>query len=141
MNASQPTEAKPVAGVAPAEQAPLRRRAPAAVGRKRRRCLKTSEVGDGRGRSMLENRWPTYYSTDIRRLAAAISAIARFVAADCGVMHLASAANAPTAGLFRGTRIAEWGPYGPRDLALDVTSIAPEAAADAVVAADETSPH
>lgn len=93
------------------------------------------------GRSMLENRWPTYYSTDIRRLAAVISAIARFVAADCGVMHLASAANAPTAGLFRGTRIAEWGPYGPRDLALDVTSIAPEAAADAVVAADETSPH
>lgn len=89
------------------------------------------------GRSMLENRWPTYYSTDVRRLAAVISAVTRFVAADCGVMHLASAANAPTVGLFRGTRIAEWGPYGPLDLSLDVTSVAPETAATVVAAADE----
>ncbi|HEY6893006.1 MAG TPA: glycosyltransferase family 9 protein [Rhodanobacteraceae bacterium] len=87
------------------------------------------------GRSMLEDRWPTYYSTDVRRLAAVISAVTRFVAADCGVMHLASAANAPTAGLFRGTRISEWAPYGPHDLALDVTAMEPETAARVVAAA------
>jgi len=87
------------------------------------------------GHSMLEDRWPTYYSTDIRRLAAVISAVTRFVAADCGVMHLASAANAPTAGLFRGTRISEWAPYGPHDFALDVTSMEPTTAARIVAAA------
>jgi heptosyltransferase-3 len=86
------------------------------------------------GRSMLEDRWPTYYSSDIRRLAAVISAVTRFVAADCGVMHLASAAAAPTAGLFRGTRVAEWAPYGPNDLALDVASMEPEAAAGVISA-------
>jgi ADP-heptose:LPS heptosyltransferase len=87
------------------------------------------------GRSTLEDRWPTYYSTDIRRLASVISAVTRFVAADCGVMHLASAADAPTAGLFRGTRISEWAPYGAHDLALDVTSMEPTTAARIVAAA------
>lgn len=81
------------------------------------------------GRSMLDNRWPSYYSTDVRRLGTVISGISRFVAADCGVMHLACAAGVPTVGLFRGTEIAEWGPYGSRDLAFDVTSMPPEAAA------------
>ena len=88
------------------------------------------------GRSMLDNRCPTYYSTDVRRLAAVISAVSRFVAADCGVMHLACAANAPTAGLFCGTNIAEWGPYGPRDVSVDVTSMEPEAVANLLAKTD-----
>jgi hypothetical protein len=89
------------------------------------------------GQSVLEDRWPTYYSTDLRRLAAVISVASRFVAADCGVMHLACAANTPTVGLFRGTNIAEWGPYGPRDLAFDVTSMLPDAVANILAAIDE----
>jgi ADP-heptose:LPS heptosyltransferase len=92
------------------------------------------------GRSVLDNRWPTYYSTDLRRLAAVLSAASRVVAADCGVMHLACAANVPTAGLFRGTNIPEWGPYGSRDLALDVTSVAPAAVVDMLTTIDEPSP-
>jgi ADP-heptose:LPS heptosyltransferase len=63
----------------------------------------------------------------------------RFVAADCGVMHLACAANAPTVGLFRGTNIAEWGPYGNRDLAFDVTSMGPDAVAKVIAAIDSRS--
>ncbi len=90
------------------------------------------------GRSVLDSRWPTYYSTDLRRLAAVLSAASRFVAADCGVMHLACAANVPTVGLFRGTNIPEWGPYGPRDLALDVTSTAPDAAANILTAIERS---
>lgn len=89
------------------------------------------------GSSVLDNRWPTYYSTDLRRLAAVLSAASRFVAADCGVMHLACAANAPTVGLFRGTSIPEWGPYGARDLALDVTALSPFAVAGALSAFDD----
>jgi ADP-heptose:LPS heptosyltransferase len=86
------------------------------------------------GGSALEHRWSTYYSTDVRRMAGVISAVARFIAADCGVMHLACAAGAPTVGLFRGTQIMEWGPYGSRDLAFDVTSMPPEAVANIVAA-------
>jgi len=86
------------------------------------------------GHSILERDGSTYYSTDVRRLAAVISATSRFVAADCGVMHLACAAGAPTLGLFRGTQIPEWGPYGPRDLAFDVTAMSPENVADVLCA-------
>jgi ADP-heptose:LPS heptosyltransferase len=78
------------------------------------------------GHSILERDGSTYYSTDVRRLAAVISGCLRFVAADCGVMHLACAAGAPTLGLFRGTEIPEWGPYGPRDLAFDATTMSAE---------------
>lgn len=93
------------------------------------------------GRSVLENRCPTYYSTDLRRLAAVISMTSRFIAADCGVMHLACAADAATVGLFRGTNINEWGPYGPRDLALDVTSMPPDEVASLIAAIDEREIH
>jgi len=89
------------------------------------------------GRSVLDGRWPTYYSTDLRRLAAVLSAASRFVAGDCGVMHLACAAHVPTVGLFRGTNIPEWGPYGARDLAIDVTSMSPDAVANALSIAQE----
>lgn len=78
------------------------------------------------GRSMLDDRFPTYFSTSIRRLASVLSALSLFVSGDCGVMHLGCAAGAPTIGLFQGTDIAEWGPYGPDDAAFDVTTAGPE---------------
>jgi heptosyltransferase III len=93
------------------------------------------------GGSVLEHRWPTYYSTNVRRMAAVISGISRFVAADCGVMHLACAAGAPTVGLFHGTEIMEWGPYGPRDLAFDVASMPPEAVANVLAALQHQTVH
>ena len=93
------------------------------------------------GGSVLEHRWPTYYSTNVRRMAAVISGISRFVAADCGVMHLACAAGAPTVGLFHGTEIMEWGPYGSRDLAFDVASMPPEAVANVLAALQHQTVH
>ena len=91
------------------------------------------------GQSVLDRRWPTYYTTDLRRLASVLSVASRFVSADCGVMHLACASNVPTAGLFRGTDITEWGPYGMRDLAFDVTSMPPDEVASVLAAIDERS--
>ncbi|HKE47833.1 MAG TPA: glycosyltransferase family 9 protein [Rhodanobacteraceae bacterium] len=82
------------------------------------------------GASMLDNAFPTFYSTDVRRLAAMLSGLSLFVGADGGVMHLACASGTPTVGLFRGTDVAEWGPYGPRDRAIDIGDRTPEDIAD-----------
>lgn len=88
------------------------------------------------GGSMLEDRYPAFYSSDIRVLAAVLSGLSWFVSADCGVMHLACASGTPTFGLFRGTNIAEWGPYGERDRAVDVSQQSPEDVADTLLGGD-----
>jgi hypothetical protein len=77
------------------------------------------EIVPAFGRSMLGSRYPTYYSSDVRRLASLLSALSLFVSADCGIMHLACAAGVPVTGVFSATKAEEWGPYGPRDRALD----------------------
>jgi len=82
------------------------------------------------GDSMLDNQYPTFYSTDLRRLASVLSALQLFVGADCGVMHLSCAAGTPTFGLFRGTDVAEWGPYGEGNRAIEVGARTPEEIAD-----------
>lgn len=66
------------------------------------------------GKSMLADRFPCYYSSDVRKMAAVIASLDAYVSADCGVMHLAWAAGTPTVGLFNVTDPAEWGPFGPR---------------------------
>ena len=82
------------------------------------------------GESMLRDEHPTFYSTDLRRLASVLSALDLYVSADCGVMHLACASGVPTVGLFRGTDIAEWGPYGARNGAIQIGSRKPEEIAE-----------
>jgi ADP-heptose:LPS heptosyltransferase len=78
------------------------------------------------GKSMLEDRFACFYSSDIRKLAALIANLDAYVSADCGVMHLAWATGTPTIGLFNVTDPDEWGPFGPRmgSLMLDGTSAA-----------------
>lgn len=66
------------------------------------------------GKSLLDDRSPCFYSSDVRKLAALIANLDAFVSADCGVMHLAWASGTPTVGLFKTTDPAEWGPFGPR---------------------------
>jgi ADP-heptose:LPS heptosyltransferase len=66
------------------------------------------------GKSMLDDRFPCFYSSDVRKLAALIANLDAFVSADCGVMHLAWASGTPTVGLFKTTDPGEWGPFGPR---------------------------
>jgi len=91
------------------------------------------EIVPAFGRSMLGSRYPTYYSSDVRRLAAMLSALTTFISADCGIMHLACAAGVPVTGIFSTTDSEEWGPYGPLDRAMDARGLPPAALAQQVV--------
>ncbi len=64
------------------------------------------------GVSRLDNAYPTYFTSDLRRLAAFIDAAGTYISADCGVMHLAAATSAITIGLFRSTDPRRYAPYG-----------------------------
>jgi ADP-heptose:LPS heptosyltransferase len=84
------------------------------------------------GQSMLGSRYPAYYTSDIRRMAATLSALSLLITADCGVMHLASAAGTPIAAFFNVTDPKEWGPYGPHDIVLDTRVKSPLALASCI---------
>lgn len=55
---------------------------------------------------------PTFYSHDVREIAAFIAATEVFIGADSGIMHLASASKTPTLGLFGVTQSFRYEPYG-----------------------------
>ncbi|UKM64050.1 glycosyltransferase family 9 protein [Flavobacteriaceae bacterium GSB9] len=61
---------------------------------------------------------PNFYSQDIREMGAIIKSTSIFIAADNGVMHLASASLTPTVGFFSRTNPNVYGPYGNSSLAL-----------------------
>jgi len=79
------------------------------------------------GRSLLGSRYPAYYSSDLRKLGSVLAALDAYVSLDCGIMHLACAAGAPTLGIFTTTSAAEWGPYGPGNHAVHAYGLPPEA--------------
>lgn len=62
---------------------------------------------------------PHFYSKDIREMAAIIKNTAVFIAADNGVMHLASASLTPTVGFFSVTNPDIYEPYGNGSFALN----------------------
>ena len=93
------------------------------------------EILPADGASLLGARYPCFYSSDVRKMAAVIAQLALFVGADSGVMHLASAAGAPTIGLFSVTDPDAWGPYGDRNRALVAADMEPEQVAAQVAAA------
>lgn len=70
------------------------------------------EIVPGDGRARLGGEVPALYSTRIRELAAVIGQSRLFVSADCGVMHLGSAAGAQVLGLFKVTDPSVYAPYG-----------------------------
>jgi heptosyltransferase-3 len=84
------------------------------------------------GMGLLGNGIPTFYTSDLRRLACVLSGLSTFVSADCGVMHLACATGTPTVGLFAVTDVREWGPYGVHDTAIEIGVRTPEQVADAL---------
>ncbi|WP_235841586.1 glycosyltransferase family 9 protein [Confluentibacter sediminis] len=61
---------------------------------------------------------PHFYSQDIREMAAIIKNTSIFIAADNGVMHLASASLTPTVGFFSVTSMDMYAPYGNGSVAL-----------------------
>ncbi len=69
--------------------------------------------------SKINFRAPSFYSKDIHEMAAIIKSTSIFIAADNGVMHLASATKIPTVGFFSITDPNVYGPYGNGSLALD----------------------
>ena len=62
--------------------------------------------------SMLNRRLPTYYSKDVREIAAVMQNCELVLAADSGMMHLSSAAPTKTLGLFRFDNFDKYYPFG-----------------------------
>ncbi len=62
---------------------------------------------------------PNFYSKDIREMGAIIKNTSVFIAADNGVMHLASASLNPTVGFFSVTNKNIYEPYGNGSVALN----------------------
>jgi len=62
---------------------------------------------------------PTFYSMDIREMGAVIANTKVFIGADSGVMHLASASQTPTVGLFSADNLKVYEPYNPGSIAIN----------------------
>lgn len=93
------------------------------------------EIVPASGQSMLGTRYPAYYSSDLRKLASVLAGLDTLVTLDCGVMHLACAAQVPTVGIFTVTNASEWGPYGRRDAIVHALDRPPAQVAEDVLAA------
>lgn len=61
----------------------------------------------------------TFYSKDVRKIAALIANTNFFIGADSGIMHLASASKTPTFGLFSVTDPKMYAPYNLKSLVID----------------------
>lgn len=85
------------------------------------------------GTSRLGNRFPTYYSSSPRSLAAFISNMTCFVSGDCGVMHLACASGTTTIGLFSVSDASKYAPRGHLSRAVVTGIQSPEQIAQTVI--------
>lgn len=65
---------------------------------------------------------PTFYSKDVREIGSVIAATAVFIGADSGIMHLASASQAVTLGLFSVTNMLKYAPYNDNSIGLDTNT-------------------
>jgi ADP-heptose:LPS heptosyltransferase len=65
---------------------------------------------------------PNFYSKDLREMGSIIKNTSVFIAADNGVMHLASASLCPTVGFFSVTNPEIYKPYGNGSLALNTNN-------------------
>lgn len=64
----------------------------------------------------------TYSNKDIRLIGSFIANAAIFVAADSGMMHLGSAVQTSTVGLFKVTNLESYQPYGNKSVAIDTNT-------------------
>lgn len=62
--------------------------------------------------SQIEFKAPSFYSTDVREIAAFIANTSVFIGADSGITHLACSSLTPTIGLFSVTDEKKYHPYG-----------------------------
>jgi heptosyltransferase III len=96
--------------------------------------LRIVELVAADGQSRIANAYPTYFTSDPRKLAAFIDAAGRYVSADCGVMHLAAATSATTVGIFGATDPDRYAPFGPGNIGFRSDEGCPVAAASRVAA-------
>lgn len=61
----------------------------------------------------------SFYSKDVREMAAVMKNTSIFIGADSGIMHLASASKTPTVGLFSVTKTHRYAPYNEGSLAVN----------------------
>lgn len=73
--------------------------------------------------SKLNFKIPTFYSNSIRETGSFIANTTLFIAADSGVMHLASAVGTSTIGLFSVTEENVYKPYGNKSLSINTNKI------------------
>ncbi|MFT7252530.1 MAG: heptosyltransferase-3 [Flavobacterium sp.] len=73
--------------------------------------------------SQINFKAPTYYSKDIREIAAFISNTKFFIGADSGMMHLACTTRTPVIGLFSATPIEKYGPYGKNKTGINTDKV------------------
>ncbi|MDC8105959.1 lipopolysaccharide heptosyltransferase family protein [Chryseobacterium sp. B21-037] len=73
--------------------------------------------------SRLDFKIPSFYSTDIREIGAFIANTSVFIAADNGVMHLASAVGTPTIGLFMVTDENAYKPYNDKSFSINTNNV------------------
>ncbi len=69
--------------------------------------------------SKLSFKVPTFYSKDIRQIGSVIANTHMFIGADSGMMHLASAVQVPTVGLFSVTDQTRYEPYNNNSIAIN----------------------
>ena len=72
--------------------------------------------------SQIDFKAPSFYSKDIREIAAFIANTSLFIGADSGIMHLASASQTPVLGLFSVTIPEKYEPYGNKSMAIDTNT-------------------
>lgn len=65
---------------------------------------------------------PSFYSKDIREIASVIRNISVFIGADSGMMHLASASQTPTVGLFGVTFDKKYEPYNDESISINTNN-------------------
>ncbi|HVI53788.1 MAG TPA: glycosyltransferase family 9 protein [Luteibacter sp.] len=101
------------------------------------------EFTPAEGASMLDDRYPTMFCSNLRRMASCNATLDGFVSVDSGPMHLAWTSGTPTFGIFTGTDIQEWGPYGENGYVIDNSMHTPLSVAETIArhyAADRAAP-
>ena len=75
---------------------------------------------------------PSFYSRNIREMAALIANSTLFIGADSGIMHLACSSGTPTIGLFSVTNVKCYEPYGNKNMAIHTNGQEVETIIDAI---------
>nr|WP_315244401.1 glycosyltransferase family 9 protein [uncultured Flavobacterium sp.] len=65
---------------------------------------------------------PTFYSKHIREIGAVIANADLFIGADSGIMHLSSAVQTPTVGLFSVSKLKKYEPYDNNSIGIDINN-------------------